>query len=335
MFEFEIGRFRLPVATVRRAIVAAGLTAAVVGVVTLLTPQRYSAGFTMVPQVSDAGNSGLSSIASQLGVNIGSIDLTQSPLFYSELLGSRAFMLGLSGGSYLVEGAAGPRDSLLYEWMKAPGATPEQRHERAAILLRGKTAISSSARSGIVRFVVTLKDSALVRQVAMRALAQIDSFNLRTKQTQARAERAFLELRADSLEWHLRNAEDALVRFDDRNRAATLAPALRTERDRLSREKQVVENVAGIVRQQLERARMEEVRNTPVITIVEAVRSPTWPERRYLLFKTVAVAVAMTVLWLGAFLLLVDGALDGLLPPAWLSRLRRGLGGDGASTARV
>ena len=335
MFEFEIGRFRVPVATVRRAMVAAGLTAAVVGFVSLLSPRRYSAGFTMVPQVSDAGNSGLSSIASQLGVNFGSIDLTQSPLFYSELLGSRAFNLALTGGIYRVDGADGPRDSLLYEWMEAPGATPEQRHERAAILLRNKTAISSSSRSGIVRFAVTLTDSALVRQVAMRALAQIDSFNLRTKQTQAHAERTFLEMRADSLEWHLRNAEDALVRFDERNRAVNLAPALRVERDRLSREKQVIENVGGIVRQQLERARMEEVRNTPVVTVVEAVRSPTWPERRYLLFKTVAAAAVVTVLWLGTYLLLVDGTLNAMLPAGWLVRLRRALAGRDASAAEV
>lgn len=324
MREFVVGALRLPTRVVWRASVVAFLVAAVAGVVTLLSPRNYSAGFTMVPQVSsDAGNSGLSSIASQLGVNIGSIDLTQSPLFYSELLGSRAFMLALAGATYPVATPSGSRDTLLYEWLEAEGETPAQRLERGGVRLRDRVAISASPRSGIVRFSVSVKDSSLARQVAARALWQIDSFNLRTKQSQARAERRFLEVRSDSLRLLLQQSEQGLVVFDNRNRAAALSPALRAERERISREARVLEGVYQLVRQQLERTRMEEVRNTPVVTVVEEVRAPAWPERRFLLYKTVAAAAFTWVLWIALYVAVARGALAGLIPTNAATRLER------------
>ena len=333
MKEFVLGALRVPMSLVWRAVVAAFVVGTAAAAVTALTPRRYSAGFAMVPQVSDAGNSGLSSIASQLGVNLGTIDLTQSPLFYSELLGSKAFMIALAGTAFRVESRSELRDTLLYDWLDSPGVTPSQRRERGSTLLRDRVAISASPRSGIVRFTVAVNDSALARQIAARALWQIDSFNLRIKQSQARAERVFLEQRSDSLGRLLRQAEEALVIFDDRNRAAVLSPALRIERERISREARVLEGVYQLVRQQLERTRMDEVRNTPVVTVIEEVRSPAWPERRFLLFKTIAAASVTWMLWIGTFLFLTQEATQGVIPrnvARRMTRLIAGAGGEGS-----
>lgn len=328
MRELVIGTLRLPARVVRRAIFAAMLAGVLVVAVGLALPRRFASGFAIVPQVSDAGNSGLSSIASQLGVNLGTIDLTQTPLFYSELLGSKAFMLSLVGAQYRVHTPDGERDTLLYDWLGAPGATPAQRRERGGVRLRDRIGISASPRSGIVRFTVAVTDSALARQVATRALWQVDSFNVRIKQSQARAERIFLEQRLDSAGLVLRRAESALVAFDERNRAGAMAPALRTERERIERDLRVLEGVYQLLRQQLERTRIDEVRNTPVVTVVEEVRSPAWPESRFLLLKSAAAGAIVAVLWLAAYVAVIAPLLQGVLSLRLVRRARRLLAGD-------
>src|SRR5207245_3853543 len=105
--------------------------------------------------------------------------------------------------------------------------------------------------------------------IADRLLAGLNQFNLSARQSQAAAERRFVEGRLEEARASLRAAEDALQRFLQANRQIANSPQLTFQRDRLDRDVTLQQQlVTGLV-QQYEDARIREVRDTPVITVIE------------------------------------------------------------------
>ena len=123
------------------------------------------------------------------------------------------------------------------------------------------------------------------------------------RQTRARAERTFAEGRQAEALAELRAAESDLLEFLTTNRDVTGSPALVARRERLQREVTMRQTVYTSLRQSYEQSRLEEVRDTPTITVVEDALLPARPDSRKLLQKLV-LASAIGLL-LGGFLALV------------------------------
>jgi uncharacterized protein involved in exopolysaccharide biosynthesis len=105
-------------------------------------------------------------------------------------------------------------------------------------------------------------------------LQRVNEFNIETRKSQASAERHFVETQAASEEQALRDAEDRLQTWLERNRVAT-SPELIFERDRLQREVGFHEQLYTSRMLSLDDARTREIRDTPVITILDAPRLPS------------------------------------------------------------
>jgi uncharacterized protein involved in exopolysaccharide biosynthesis len=133
---------------------------------------------------------------------------------------------------------------------------------------------------------VTLRDPALAKDVNERFLALVNEYNLRTRQSQAGQERKFSEQRAEAVRQSLRDAEDRLQQFMQQNRDYRNSPLLTFQQERLSRAVSQQQTVYTAVLQSLEQAKMDEVRDTPVITVMEPPLEPARPDRRNLLAKT-------------------------------------------------
>ena len=105
----------------------------------------------------------------------------------------------------------------------------------------------------------------------------LDSFNLETRQPQAASERRFVEERLGQAKDELLDAEDRLLTFLNQNREFQNSSQLSFEHDRLLREVRLRQDVVTSLTESHEQARIEEVRNTPVITIVQAPELPALP----------------------------------------------------------
>jgi uncharacterized protein involved in exopolysaccharide biosynthesis len=116
---------------------------------------------------------------------------------------------------------------------------------------------------------VQLHNPVAARDVARAFVAQLDSFNLRTRQSQASSERKFTEARLNDARNQLRAAEDELMSFLQRNRDYRSSPQLTFVHDRLERNVFLNQRLFETLSQSYEQARIEEVRDTPVITVVE------------------------------------------------------------------
>ena len=100
---------------------------------------------------------------------------------------------------------------------------------------------------------------------------------MHTRQSTAGERRRFIEGRVATSEQQLQHAEDALRTFYERNRQLQTSPQLRFEEQRLTRQVTVQQDLYLNLRREYETARIEEVNNTPVLTIID---QPAIPGRR-------------------------------------------------------
>lgn len=270
----------------RRTIVGlAVLGALLFGSVVLLMPASYTSRASFAPQSGGAMPSNLAGLAQQFGVSLPMSEGSQSPQFYAELLRTRKLLAATVRTEYtLTEDSAGEAGRDLVELFDVPEDEPRERRLEIAIeMLREKMTTGVGPETGVVNVGVTTESSILSRQVLDRMLELVNRFNVETRQTQAAAERQFLDERMAQARRDLQAAEDSLRQFLERNRRYENSPALRFEYERLQRRVRLQQEVYSTLAQSHEQAKIEQVRNTPVITLVDPPETPARPDQRSLI----------------------------------------------------
>lgn len=251
----------------------------------LVLPRSYTATSGFTPQ-NRRPQGTLSGLAGQLGLALPlNLDGGHSPAFYADRLLSPQLLRQVVDTRYPVSSDTGSASVSLIDLLRAKGKTPALRRDAAVRELRRAVDASVDNKTGIVTLRVTLEDPLLARQVNQRMLNLLDEFNLQNRQSQAAAERRFTEARVAQVRRDLREAEDRLQAFLQRNREYRLSPQLTFEHDRLQREIDLQQEVFTSLAQSYEQARIEEVRDTPLITVVENPTEPVRPDSRRLVLK--------------------------------------------------
>ena len=246
--------------------------------------RTYRSEATFIPQDSEGSSSGLALAASQFGVRIPSGSAGWGPPVYVEMLRSRALLDAIAHEPVVVA-EEGSREIPLIDLLNIRGSTPEERDENAYIALRGIVGASEVRTIGAVRVSVRTKWPSVSHALAERLLLGINEFILETRKSQATAERVFAERQASDLERSLRSSEDALQGFMQRNRL--IGPAQKFEQDRLLREVSRNEAIYSAMLQSVEEAKIRQVRDTPVLTVLEPPRLPVNGESRQTLLRVV------------------------------------------------
>lgn len=248
---------------------------------TLLWPASFTTRASFQPQGSETSPSQLLALAGQFGVNVPGIGGDElSPAFYAELLASREILHRIAARSYPIEGRG---TVSLTDLLKIREDTEPLRVEEAIEELRDDVvSIAIGRETGILTIEVTTKWPELSAAIATRLLDEIQVFNLDTRRTQAAAERVFIEARVDSARVALVAAEDAMQDFLQANRRYEGSPELTFQAERLQREIARQQQVYTGLVQAFEEARIAEVRDTPVITVLQTPYLPPGPDRRSL-----------------------------------------------------
>jgi uncharacterized protein involved in exopolysaccharide biosynthesis len=325
----------------RRLFVLLPLTLAVTAAIySLLQPRTWTADTAFMPQSTD-GRSALSGMAAQFGIQVGANDPGSSPAFYEQLVTSRSVLQSLVDSTYaVVRSGESVRADLTGFFAVKPGRQAWRR-EVAAQRLRGALSVSTSAQTGIVRLSVTTPYPELSQQIASGILAAANEFNLEKRQMQAAAERRFVEARLTDARTELAQAQRALQAFLERNRQFRESPQLQLESERLQSEAALRAQLVISLAEAYERARIEEVRNLPLITVIDPPARPLRPNgrgtvMRMLIAAVIGLGLALAISFLRAFSLpasagdrsdvrlfqaLLDETVTGIVP-AWLRRRR-------------
>jgi uncharacterized protein involved in exopolysaccharide biosynthesis len=261
----------------------------------LMLGRTYTVPIAFVPQATNS--SALGGLAAQFGLAVPAQDPSQNPLFYSKLITSEGFLRNLVASTVKRDGKTVTVASLLGADESALAG------EREAVLAaREALTVESDMKTGIVRITVRTADPHNSLLIAQQTLTLIDGFNLGTRRSRATQERVFAEARSRELQSELAVAENRLRAFRERNRDIRFSPEMLLESERLARDVLRLQGVYLTVSQAYEQARLDEVHDTPVITIVEAPRAPLAPDPRGALRLTVlgVVAGALAGLAVGA-----------------------------------
>lgn len=250
----------------------------------LLTDRTFSSAASFMQQ--DRGEQGprLGGLAAQFGVNLGGITGGQSPQFYADLLHSTD-LLGEAVDTPYQNETDSRRASDLVQLYSIDAESAELRRNAAIERLRNHVKVTTIEATGVVEFTVTTPWPGVSHQVAERMIELIQQFNVERRQIQAKAERDFLEDRVESARQDLFAAEDSLEAFLESNRSYQNSPHLRFEYERLQRRVSLQQQVYTSLAQSYEDAKVQAVRNTPVLTVVEPPKRPVKPDSRFLAIR--------------------------------------------------
>lgn len=239
----------------------------------------YTTSAAFRPQGSEASSSQLMALASQFGVSVPGVSAEEaSPAFYQELLSSRAILARAANEPYDVDGVG---SVMLKDLLEIEEDTEPLRDESTIEWLREEAvSVSTGRETGTVTITVKTEWPDLSAAIAEDLIEEISLFNLDTRTSQAASERAFIQGRVAEAEEELAVAEDSLRMFLQANRQIQNSPLLQFQHDGLQREVTLRQSVLTTLVQSYEQARITEVRDTPVITVLQTPFLPPGPDPR-------------------------------------------------------
>lgn len=235
----------------------------------LLSEREYAAQSQFMPQSPDQ-RSRLPGLAAQLGIVPPTAGAADSPEFYHSLITSPDLLRQVATSTYTIidEVTGQRRETTLVELFGDPEEPEAERLGAAVKQLEGQITVSLDRSAGLVTVEARSTQPELAAQINRRVLELVGDFNVERRQTHARAEREFVADQMVAAQRNLEAAERELENFLEQNRRFAESPSLRFEVARLERRIALRQEIALALSQSFEQARLEEVRNTPVISVI-------------------------------------------------------------------
>lgn len=273
-----------------------------------LLPTRWTAEARFVPEASSSIQlpNGIGALAGELGFSLPGADPMSSPDFYAAVMESRSLLARTLQTRFPVPGVTGarPDSALLIDILEIEDDTPRERLETGVEWLRDHSSARVDNKTGTIEFSVELPDPDLAAAVTGHMVGLLNDFNQRTRNLRARERRKFTETRSAEAQKDLNAAEDDLRAFLSRNRQFEFSPQLTFEHGRLERQVTMRQEVYQTLQREFEIARIEEVNDTPVLTVVDQPVAPAKPSSPKRIRMALVAAVLGTLLGVSlAFLL--------------------------------
>ena len=230
------------------------------------------------------GQSQLSQIASQFGFGGGGGE-GQAAL-YTDLLESRSLLAAVGERDYRLWTPTGVRTGNIIKVYRIRGQNAAVQKVKMVDILKNQVEEMVNPRTGVITVKVHAATADLAVQIAQNLLDEVNKFNLSWRQQQAGAERTFVEKRLGEAQGELRQAEENLQSFLIENREFRSSPTLQLEFDRLNRAVTMRQGLYNGLAQAYETAKIEEVRDLPLITIIEPPEAPIAPDKHGGIRKT-------------------------------------------------
>ncbi len=300
------GRFQLLALAVAGAIVG--------GLGSLLFPQKYEThtSFVSVGSTSirlPAGLSGLASVAQFAGLAsaLGAGEAQPlSPYFFGDLVTSDALLTQLAVAPFAEPNAKDDRAVPLRELLHVSGRSATDSLVRTVKRLRKAFTVEIQSRTGVVTVTFANHDPDLAKAVVERLTELLNNFVRNDLQTRAGDQRRFLETRIAAQRDSVLAQQQILQRFLEANRDYRNAPALIFREAQLRRELEFRQDLAISLARSLEEARLNELRDLPVLSIIDRPIRPPRPSSPKPLWTALGLAAFAPLLWL-SWLLLAQG----------------------------
>jgi uncharacterized protein involved in exopolysaccharide biosynthesis len=291
----------------RRFVIKTTILFAVLGIIlAVVSPTKYTASSTFVPQLSEGQtNSSLGGLASLAGINLSAIMGSQpqeiSPSLYPQIAESVPYRLALLDAT--VESNTSFRDYILTQsggvailpllkkyTIGLPGLLLNKQTDNNENLdtslfqiteqdkdlfefLAQVVSIEVDDQEGLVSISVELADRMVAAQLAQAATDLLQSNIIAFKSQSARNNLDFIESQFESKRQEFEQIQDSIAVFKDQNLNIT-SSLYQNQLTRLESQFTVTSSVFQELAGQVEQAKIQVNKDTPIFTIIEPVSVP-------------------------------------------------------------
>jgi len=243
-----------------------------------LVKPYYESTVVILPEYGNKTNmlSQLSGLAALAGVNVGSGAPTE---IYQNLVQSESVMAPVIYSKYLTKEYPDSVNLIQYFNVKLEDPNPEiQKRKRyitvSDLLIKSLISTDVDRMTKILIVKVTMPEAQLSADVVNKLVASLDEYIRTKRKSYAGEQRYYLEKRVEQIKDSLNFCENKLRDFREQNRMITQSPNLLLEQGRLMRNVEIQQNVYIELTKQLELAKIDEIRDTPILNIKENAQNP-------------------------------------------------------------
>ena len=227
---------------------------------------------------SSSGGGGISQaagLAAQFGFNISS-GQSEPNWVYPEIIKSRTLARSMLKREFDTNQLGSKKNLLqiLSNLNDDPKIGIETLEIMAIDKFLGMINISEDIKTGILTLNVKSSDATLSAEINQALIEELDAHQHKYNKAKTSKTRQFIEGRIQNTEKELQSAENNLRKFMDRNRRIENSPALQLEQQRLTREVTVLIGVFTTLKQQLETTKIEEVKESEYVVVVDPPEVP-------------------------------------------------------------
>lgn len=270
-----------------------GAGAVVLGIViAFLMTERFRSYATILPPSGTSSNAGISQIAALAGINLGSlrgeggIDMQ----LLSKIGESDAVLKPVVMREYIIP-TENNRQMNLIDFWNIKGDSVAERYELALIRLRDELVFDLDKKTQLLKISIATSDRSLSAEIVQTLVENMDRFLQSNRRTNAGEQKRFIESRLKEVSGELRQAEEKLKTFREKNRIST-SPELQLEMQRLIRTIEIANTLYVELRKQYEITRIEEVKDIPIINVMDKPVPQIqreYPRRKMVILITVVV----------------------------------------------
>lgn len=267
----------------------------------LLVPNYYLSQVTILPPAGKSSFPGLMNLASELGYSSSSEGVVNSPQVISRIVRSRMLAEMLGTREYFHQGKG--RYVKLPEIFRVKENDPARIEYFTHLALNRALTTNIDARIKSLDIILKVDDPRVASELMNAIVEELDNYNKHYRNSKARSNREFIEKRLTDTGDSLKKYEEALRSFKEENRMIVQSPALLLKQQRLSRMISINQELYLLLSKEYETAKIQEVRDTPVLDIIERARTlpiKSGPVKRSVLVRIILLTLifAPAFLWL-------------------------------------
>lgn len=267
-------------------------------IITLILPKYYNSTMILLPETDKskvAGLAGLSNLAALAGINVGEVALEQ---LYPSIINSETILKKVIYSKYIIPSSENNPKTLIEYW-EIDEETEVENYEKALKKLRDDLDVSLNKVNNIVTINIWTTDAQLSSDILDSISLNVDEFIRVKRITNASEQRRWIENRLNSVKNDLKNSEEDFKNFRLKNRRILDSPELILVQDRLSREVLMHSSLYSELRKQYELAKIEEIKNIPIINVLDYSRPAGKKDRPKRIIINIVSFLFNTVLILG------------------------------------
>src|ERR1035438_2054315 len=238
----------------------------------------YESTVVILPEYGSKSNmfSQFSGLASLAGVNVGTGAPTE---IYQNILESESVMAPVINGRYLTKEYSDSVNLIQYFEIDAKDKNPEIQKRLRFLLVNKlliKTLISTDLdrMTKILTIKVTMPEAQLSADVVNNLVESLDQYIRTKRKSYATEQRYYLEKKVEQIKDSLSICETKLRDFREENRMIVQSPNLLLQQGRLMRNIEIQQNVYIELTKQLELAKIDEIKDAPILNIKEIAQNP-------------------------------------------------------------